>query len=231
MNPIEAAILDLYNIVDVPPPSAMWPIAPLKPIVDRLPVRCVELPALTCKSALDYLGHCGAMPSRAPFVVQDQATEPLAGFAYQGGECAFLFVNGDDPVVRRRFSVAHELGHYVLHFRPVVHRWLDALAAGEDVPATLYDAFTVKEIESIEDPNSSGSHASREWEANAFAAALLLPPELVVTRTKAFRSAFPGDQAGLEDYLAMEFLVSRAAVRRRIADIGSEGADDGRYSK
>lgn len=219
MTTTQEAITKLYNSLDVPYPSPDWPVAPLGPLLARLPIRCIELPALTCQSAQDYLIRCGALRERLTLDDTAQEHDLLAGFAYQGGECAFLFVNGDDPVVRRRFSMAHELGHYVLHFRPTLLRWREALATGEDITACVFDAFTQRDVENAEDNDRGQDYVQREREADEFAASLLLPPDLVASRRAALRDVFLTDQAGLEERLAIEFLVSRAAMRRRLGNI------------
>ena len=45
-------------------------------------------------------------------------------FAYQRDESSYgcILVKQDDPVERRRFSAAHELGHYLPHFLPLLAR-------------------------------------------------------------------------------------------------------------
>ena len=38
-----------------------------------------------------------------------------AGLVYGDSSRAFIFLNRDDPFARRRFSLAHEIGHFMLH--------------------------------------------------------------------------------------------------------------------
>ena len=219
MTVAQDAIAGLYIELDVACPSPHWPVAPLKPLIDRLPIRCIELPRLTCRSAQDYLLGCGAMADRLPFSDAAEEQDPLAGFAYQGGECAFVFVNSDDPVVRRRFSIAHELGHYILHFRPTLLQWREKLAIGEDIAGYLFDAFSQRDVENVEDEAFGTSYAQREREADDFAANLLLPIPLVAAHRNALRDFFLTDTTGMEERLALSFLVSRAAMRRCLASL------------
>ena len=219
MTATQDAIAGLYIELDVACPSLHWPVAPLKPLIDRLPIRCIELPRLTCRSAQDYLLGCGAMADRLPFSDAAEEQDPLAGFAYQGGECAFVFVNSDDPVVRRRFSIAHELGHYILHFRPTLLQWREKLAIGEDIAGYLFDAFSQRDVENVEDEAFGTSYAQREREADDFAANLLLPIPLVATHRNALRDFFLTDTTGMEERLALSFLVSRAAMRRCLVSL------------
>lgn len=94
---------------------------------------------------------------------------------------------------RRRFTVAHELGHWVLHRTedaPVFCRRAEVREAPE-VPAVL-------------------GYPPPELEANGFAAALLMPRELVL--------AGPGEDETLRAAL---FGVSAEALRRRLWALGN----------
>lgn len=81
-----------------------------------------------------------------------------------GGRAPRIVVNSSHPITRRRFSIAHEIGHAVLghQFTPGEHIHVDhgtfVMQRGK-AAATGLDPI--------------------EREANAFAAALLMPPELV----------------------------------------------------
>ncbi len=71
------------------------------------------------------------------------------------GECVFIIYNDSKPVVRKRFSVAHELGHlYIGHLHG---------NSSSDINSENFD----------------------EMEANMFAAYLLMPPELLRKDIKA----------------------------------------------
>lgn len=69
-----------------------------------------------------------------------------------GDDVPTIFVNERDPLVRRRFTVAHEIGHYYLK-----HENSNILMRG---------------------PLSSTGINQQEIEANAFAAELLMPEDL-----------------------------------------------------
>jgi Zn-dependent peptidase ImmA (M78 family) len=89
---------------------------------------------------------------------------------------ATIHVNPQEPLVRQRFTAAHELGHYWLHLR------------AQHAEGGFVD--TKMTIEAVDDPvddlaepaiafrrqNSTGPH---ERDANRFAAALLMPAPLV----------------------------------------------------
>ena len=92
------------------------------------------------------------------------ADDSLAGLIARRGDRTQILVEQTDPPYRKRFSIAHELGHHFLHL----------LEDGEIVDNRA-DMFRQK------DP--VGGHISgarlRELQANWFAAALLMPEEFV----------------------------------------------------
>lgn len=95
-------------------------------------------------------------------------------------------------LTRDRFTVAHEIGHFVLHYLWPKHR---GILVGP-VEAKRYGTGRV------------------EWEANWFAAGFLMPSSV-------FKQSFlklDGSQAGL----AAEYRVSSEAVRVRIETLGLE---------
>ena len=239
---IEAAIAGLYRETDVPPPSFSCPIAPLGPLLRRMAVRCVEIPGLTLQSAETYLK--GRRVIRADFDLEGDRGTPLAGFLYAAGTGAFLFIDSKNPVTRRRFSIAHEIGHLLLHFRPLLLAAEARLMAGETVDSALYDAFSAHAANRSEEtgarapgatatapgaynPGVTDTYDQREREADAFAAALLLPSALALQRFAVLRETSPtisGD--GIVERLAMDSLVSREAMRRRIATLGLKNAQN-----
>ena len=73
-----------------------------------------------------------------------------------------IYICQNDSNVRQRFSIAHELGHYVLHFRGNVFEGRDKV-----------------EHTSYRDTLSSLGFSVKEVEANYFAANLLMPKKEV----------------------------------------------------
>lgn len=68
-----------------------------------------------------------------------------------------IFVNIDDSITRQRFTIAHELGHFLIHKG---QQFVDEFSAGE----VFY---------------RDGSETKEESEANYFAACLLMPADKV----------------------------------------------------
>lgn len=73
---------------------------------------------------------------------------------------AVIGVNSNHPPTRRHFTIAHELGHWALH---------------SEESGVFVDEFTVH----YRADGSSGRFDPRESEANAFAAAFLMPERML----------------------------------------------------
>jgi hypothetical protein len=155
-----------------------------------------ELPTLTRGAVADFLGREGIRAND----LGDPA-DPLAGFVFAAGRVGWAFVSAADPLPRRRFSAAHELGHFVLH-REAMGRFR------ADTDATLQEA--------------EGDAADQmEREANRFAAELLMPAEVCRARGAQLRAQYGCCPRGVLVYrLASELLVSREAMRYRLKSLG-----------
>ncbi len=97
-----------------------------------------------------------------------------------------IMVNNEQPATRKIFTVAHELGHYILH-------------KGTNNRYDKYHRYTPEEIK-------------REFEANDFAAKLLMP---VNTFVESFRR-----KNGILLDIAYEFGVSVRACEVRAFNLG-----------
>jgi Zn-dependent peptidase ImmA (M78 family) len=87
----------------------------------------------------------------------DGYADSVAGFCDFAG--AKIYVNGNDPVRRQTFTIAHELGHWLLH---------------RDLFATDPQRYQV--LPRFQQPDASDV---LEQEANCFAANLLVPAALL----------------------------------------------------
>ena len=121
--------------------------------------------------------------------------DDISGALHRGPVRAVIAVNSTHPLHRRRFTVAHELGHFLLH---------------HDAPA-YYDHqhqvgvhFRARVTGTTWDP--------KEVEANRFAAELLMPRRLLLARV--------GDREAVDAAeLADEFNVSPQAMTYRLAEL------------
>lgn len=109
-------------------------------------------------------------------------------------------INKRDKPETQKFTVAHELGHFVLH---------GARLEGLD----MFDGRVNRNTEGASDPFSYLEDRDRtmEAEANAFAASLLMPKNL-------FGPAFDR-LSGDIGALARLFAVSESAVSRRVSEL------------
>ncbi len=155
----------------------------------------------------------------------DPALYPGAlGFLEPEEDLIFLRIGLSEPV--RRFTLAHELGHAALHRRAglaaeIIHRnaagWADdALDVAADLSCDDSDlAAPAADSDEILRPGQAYSaRAQREGEANAFAAALLLP---AASAHAAYVELCAQDVARPALALAQRFAVSEEVALRRLA--------------
>lgn len=166
----------------------------------------LELPALSRSSVYDYLEHEGYP---LPDLGED---EPLEGFLYVVSSIGIIFVNSDEgnPISRRRFTAAHELGHFLLHRdRMSGGRWIG------DSKETIREAGDAETV-------------AMEREANRFAAELLMPREACLSLITGLRSEHRNaPDSVLIHRLAADLLVSREAMRNRLETLRViNGRDD-----
>lgn len=103
-----------------------------------------------------------------------------------------IYINSSEPLVRRRFSTAHELGHVILGH-------LSNESKKIDYKYRKNDTYTKEEI-------------LEEKEANWFASALLMPAEMMDIQIKKNR--------GIDlDFLADFFWVSISALKIRLFNL------------
>jgi hypothetical protein len=116
---IAAAIARVYRDAGLDADALRAGVVPLYSLIGAYPLRVVEVVSLTYGSAREFLQK----ESRQQVPVPEQPDRPLAGFLYIYGYrdqfygCILVKKDGQ-TVARRRFSAAHELGHYLLHFLP-----------------------------------------------------------------------------------------------------------------
>jgi Zn-dependent peptidase ImmA (M78 family) len=117
-------------------------------------------------------------------------------------------VNARHAPRRQRFSLAHELGHALLHF-PKGAPEEDEAVVSRPLEVLFRDGLASQGTDRI------------EIDANVFAATLLMPQALVTSR---FRSRWQQDRSRHVDEvihdLADEFEVSSQAMRYRLVNLG-----------
>jgi len=116
-----------------------------------------------------------------------------------------ILVNAQHPVVRQRFTVAHELGHLLLHGYTTPH---------------ADRSFKFR------DSRATEGGAIEEIQANQFAAELLMPRELILeaaeTRSFGHVAETPEDEKEFDAWvaqLAYRFKVSKQAISIRLSSL------------
>ncbi|MFZ3229837.1 MAG: ImmA/IrrE family metallo-endopeptidase [Pseudobdellovibrio sp.] len=127
---------------------------------------------------------------------RDHLEDNISGYSAIKDKKKVIVVNQSHGINRRRFSIAHELGHLTLHeFNDFNFNENQKIYFRNDISATGMDEY--------------------EIEANYFAACLLMPKKLVITELEKI-----GDNALVEEddisNLAIKFKVSVNAMMIRL---------------
>jgi Zn-dependent peptidase ImmA (M78 family) len=125
----------------------------------------------------------------------------VSGILFRDGSHHVIGVNSAHPPVRQRFTIAHELGHRTLH--PGRELILD-------VPVRV----------NLRDKTSSMASDLEEIEANAFAAALLMPARLIREQVSQLPPAKRREPDTTATALAKIFKVSTSALNFRLINLG-----------
>jgi IrrE N-terminal-like domain len=229
---IRQALEYVRHTVDVDWGHEPGHITPLYDLFDAFPVTVHEVEALTYRRAAQFVasqtGH-DAIP------VPTNEHQPLAGllYAYKYYDVcrACILIHQDDPVERRRFTAAHELGHYIMHFLPLVigvstdsmhipilleglsHTKEEALSEAEDAAEVTVTPQMTAAVPRL-------SVGQMEREANGFAAALLIPKDACRKLVEVYQPRYANRRSVLARRMATDFLVSRLAMRWRLEDLG-----------
>ncbi len=226
---VESVVAAVYAQATLEPPDSGRVVA-LGELIASYPIRVAEVRGLTYRRAAEFLTAEIGQPVRVP----EGPDRRLAGFLYvychRGVLLGVILVNADDPIVRRRFSAAHELGHYVRHFLPLLAR----TSHGEE-PATLILAEGLGWSEGSTDAGPTGKvelaggdesnlgladSGQLEREADEFAASLLMPAAACERSVERLRGHLGVSRNALIRRLAGELLVSQEALSRRLRELG-----------
>lgn len=138
--------------------------------------------------------HLGVKVNNAKF-----SEGNLSGMVARRGTYVQILVNQADQPYRKRFTIAHEIGHYLLHLREGDGEFADHET----------DLFRLESGEETHLPSAR----SQEIEANRFASALLMDEDLVRGQWPAVRSV---------KAMARLFNVSESAMGIRVGTLGLE---------
>lgn len=135
-------------------------------------------------------------------IVPDNLDAIASGAAVIKGDKKTIIINSNQMPERQRFTLAHELGHLLLHGNSRVN--VDKEVVGNNV--------------FWRDDRSSHGTDQKEIEANYFAACLLMPRGLVVKEIRKLEINYIDDS--ILEKLAKKFQVSRTAMGIRLGVLG-----------
>ena len=137
----------------------------------------------------------------------DALEDNVSGVLIVKGAQRIALINADHHSNRQRFSLAHELGHLVLHDTSGDRLFIDTTLR-------VYQRVGASTDEAYNSPNSSTT-AQEEREANRFASALLMPETLLRRECDRLDLFEETDVA----YLARTFGVSDQAMSIRLQQL------------
>ena len=128
-------------------------------------------------------------------------SEEISGVLDLSGDQARIFVNSGHDEYRQRFSIAHEIGHFLLHKADGIHVDKQTFYRNKRHDEPLHDI---------------------EIEANYFAAELLMPEEKVrhLIEKLSKKPGFSLDRNDVFEKLCKEFMVSSLALSIRLQTLG-----------
>lgn len=135
-------------------------------------------------------------------IVEKPLEEEFSGFLAVNEKT--IVINSHHVPVRRRFTAAHEIGHYMLHRKK-----------NSDSPVFIDKTIYYRR----ESDTDSTVNYRMEMEANAFAAGLLMPLILLEKYLDKHPEVDLGKTADIK-LIADEFEVSRPAMEYRLRNLG-----------
>lgn len=133
-------------------------------------------------------------------VVRRALETNTSGVLVRNGDAVVLGVNSSNHPLRQRFTIAHELGHYLLH---------------EGRPLLVDSTVRINKRDNL----SSTATNSEEIQANAFAANLLMPSDMVFAAVAASPAPLLRNPEQLAVHLARQFDVSEQAMSFRLHNL------------
>ena len=237
---ISQAVIKAYQDAEIDLATLKPGIVPLYTLIQSYPISVDEIQDMTAEKVAEFLeketGQTISIPEDKDCL--------LAGYLYlqQYQDSLYGCILTEKrpsaaPIFRRRFSAAHELGHYLLHFLPLLEvNTMNQSVKPLVVTEGLYHHSQTEEPETKEEKlngelcltnglqavlNNLGIDRNLiEEEADCFAGELLIPEKACYELAKRFQSRFGKKLDVLVGRLAPEFLVSKQAMKRRLLELG-----------
>ena len=207
-----------------------------RPLALALPVALVKMPRLTLVSIEHYLRL-----RQVPFTFHDESW-PVRGclVAYAGK--GMIFVDGADPSDEMRFSIAHEIGHFLIDYWLVRRK---AICAFGPSIADVIDGKRRPNLEErfrsvmggirigvhtnllerqLDQPDSNPQIWSIEDQADRAALELLAPYKEILTRSDISLPTYAKRVSSVEvilvDYYGLPAILARDYASKLLLDIG-----------
>lgn len=137
--------------------------------------------------------------SKGAIVVEEPNDDDFSGFLFRSSDAPpVIGLNSNHPATRKRFTVAHELAHLLLHSTSGLH----------------VDEIVVK----MRDRKASEGTDEYEMEANRFAAELLMPQKFLEEDIQSMGIIHADDDEAIAR-LAKRYCVSKQAMAIRLSSL------------
>ena len=147
-------------------------------------------------------------PIDVPFIAKSRGIDlvladlgDISGILFREGNRITIGVNKNHKETRQRFTIAHEIGHLFLHGDEALH---------------VDKVFAIK----LRNHTSSEAVDLGEIEANAFAAELLMPTEMIQQEMQKLPGVLDYEKDIIIERLAKIFNVSQQATTIRLINLG-----------
>ena len=235
---ISQAVRQAYQDAEIDLDNLQPGIIPLYRLIQAYPISVDEILDMTAEKVAEFLEEETEQKIEIP---EDQNCL-LAGYLYLQQDRDSLYGciltekrPSTAPIFRRRFSAAHELGHYLLHFLPLIelnrnNNTHEPLIVTEGLINNTAEE-SESELEKLDGELSITDSLEAalkhlgidrnlmEAEADCFAGELLIPEKSCYELAKRFQGRFGQKLDVLVGRLAPEFLVSKQAMKRRLIDL------------
>lgn len=160
--------------------------------------------------SMEYLPYINVekIAKRLNIQVRREDLKDISGLIYRDGNQVIIGINERDSGNRQRFTIAHELGHFFLHTQNPLF-----IDKGIDQGSTI----------KLRNQVSSEAVSLEEIEANAFAAELLMPTQMVIDELKQLFKNIDTKNDDLDNIIskmANRFEVSKQAMTIRLSNLG-----------
>ncbi len=136
-------------------------------------------------------------------VTEANLGEDVSGLLITNANAAHIFINESNPLVRKRFTIGHEIGHFYLRHQ---------FESGDHVHVDRGHYISQR------GPKASKGLDPKEIEANQFSACLLMPSKMLMDEVTKLGTTNLSDYA--VEKLASAFQVSEQAMTIRLTTLG-----------